>query len=78
MLNRISVFLLSLILALAVSASTFCSPVAAEEQRSNRDEVVFTLGKAIASKYYDFKKRRIIRISCCSSVRFISSSYWTK
>ncbi len=62
MLNRIFTFLLTTIISFAVITSVFCGNAAAEEKKSNRDEVIFTLEKAIATKYYDFKKRRIIRV----------------
>ena len=39
-----------------------CSQARAEEEKTIREEVIFQVEKAIASKYYDYKKRRIIRV----------------
>ena len=62
MLKRITIVLLISIISFVVTTGVCYSTALAEKQTSNRDEVIFTLEKAIASKYYDFKKRRVIRV----------------
>ncbi len=60
MLKALSTLLLSAALTLVLLVGG--SPLLAAEPASNRDEVIFILEKAIASQYYDYQKRRVIRV----------------
>lgn len=58
----LSSLLITVFTLVLLGSSVFCSQARAEEEKTVREELIFQVEKAIASKYYDYKKRRIIRV----------------
>lgn len=57
------IFTVTICFSLMVLANSFsCAVAYAADEHTNRDEVLFALEKAIASEYYNFKSKRVIRV----------------